>query len=49
MRFVETDVGDFHIALIIILGKLLDKIISEKFSNIFISSMYQYGFKKSHS
>ena len=37
------------IALSSIMGKLLDKILLNKCHNIFKTSMYQYGFKKSHS
>ncbi len=37
------------IALSSILGKLLDKILLVKCQETFTTSMYQYGFKKSHS
>ena len=37
------------IALSSVMGKLLDKILLDKCSDVFTTSMYQYGFKKAHS
>ena len=37
------------IALSSILGKLIDRIILSKYQNQFVTSDYQYGFKKGHS
>jgi len=37
------------IALSSVMGKLLDKIVLDKCTDVFTTSMYQYGFKRAHS